>query len=249
MHQKHETLYVANFHSNVVHQLGLGDTGEKKKKRVQFAIVFYLLKEGCPLTDYGSLKDFFYFFKVKNMPKKHLSNNLSWEVAESIHDVVLEHTKKEIKESPFLVLFVDKVITSHIESWISIHGHVLENWQRIPILLNLEKVTNVVTIENIYNVMLQTLLIQGGLTKVEIGKTLVSIGANGRSMFIGCRISVSMRMKEKLAPYLVVVHCCAHHTNLTIQTFSSLSIVHRLEDLLQSFHSYFARSLKRVLEL
>jgi hypothetical protein len=63
------------------------------------------------------------------MPKKHLSNNLGWEVAESIHDVVLEHIKKVIKEFPFLVLFVDEVITSHIESWISIHGYVLENGQ------------------------------------------------------------------------------------------------------------------------
>jgi hypothetical protein len=80
--------------------------------------------------------------------------------------------------------------------------------------------------------MLQTLLIQEGLTKVEIGKKMVSIGANGGSMFSRYRTGVLMQMKEKLAPYLVVVHCCAHHTNLTIQTFSSLSIVHCLEDLL-----------------
>ncbi len=90
--------------------------------------MFYLLREGHPLTDYESFKDLLYFFKVKNMPKKHLSDNLGWEVAENIHDVVLEHTKKVIKESPFLVLFVDE-ITSHIESWISIHGYVFENWQ------------------------------------------------------------------------------------------------------------------------
>ncbi len=51
-------------------------------------------------------------------------------------------------------------------------------------------------------------------------------------MFVGCRFSVSMQMKEKLAPYLVVLHCCAHRTNLAIQTFFSLSIMHRLEDLL-----------------
>jgi hypothetical protein len=34
MHQKNETLYVANLHSNVVHQLDLGEIGEKKKKKV-----------------------------------------------------------------------------------------------------------------------------------------------------------------------------------------------------------------------
>jgi hypothetical protein len=34
MHQKNETLYATSFHSNVVHQLDLGEIGEKKKKRV-----------------------------------------------------------------------------------------------------------------------------------------------------------------------------------------------------------------------
>ncbi len=97
--------------------------------------------------------------------------------------------------------------------------------------------------------MLQSLLIQGGLTEIKIGKKLVSIGANGGSMFTRCRTGVLVQMKEKLVPYLVVVHCCAHPTNLTIQTFFFLPIVHRLEDLLQSLHSYFARSLKRVFEL
>jgi hypothetical protein len=34
MHQKNETLHVANLHSNVVHQLDLGEIGENKKKKV-----------------------------------------------------------------------------------------------------------------------------------------------------------------------------------------------------------------------
>jgi hypothetical protein len=80
-------------------------------------------------------------------------------------------------------------------------------------------------------------------------KNLVSIGTNGGSMFVGCKIGVLMQMKEKLAPYLAVVHCCAHCTNLAIQTLSFLSIVHHLEDLLQSLHAYFARSPKKVFEL
>ncbi len=114
-------------------------------------------------------------------------------------------------------------------------------------MLNLKKITNGVTAENIYNVMLQTLLIQGGFIEVEIGKKLVSIGVDNGSMFIRCRIGVLVQMKEKLTPYLVVMHCCAHHTNLTIQTFYSLSIMHCLEDLLQSLHSYFARISRECL--
>ncbi len=53
-------MYATKFHNNEVHQLDLGEIKEKKKK-VQFIVVFYLLKEGCPLMDYESLKDFFAF--------------------------------------------------------------------------------------------------------------------------------------------------------------------------------------------
>jgi hypothetical protein len=128
MHQKNETLHATNLHSNVVQQLDLGDIGKKKKKTVYFVVVFYLLREGCPLMDYESFKDLFYFFKVKNMPKKHWFNNLGWKMAGSIHDVVLECTKEVIKESPFFALYTNEVTKFHTEFWISIHGYVLENW-------------------------------------------------------------------------------------------------------------------------
>jgi CRISPR/Cas system CSM-associated protein Csm4 (group 5 of RAMP superfamily) len=37
---KNETLYATNFHNNVVHQLDLGEIKEKKKKKVQYIVVF-----------------------------------------------------------------------------------------------------------------------------------------------------------------------------------------------------------------
>ncbi len=76
-------------------------------------------------------------------------------------------------------------------------------------------------------------------------KKIVSIGANGGFVFIGCKTNVSMQMKKKLAPYLVVMHYCAHCTNLAIQTFFSLSITDCLEDLLQSFHFLFCKKSQR----
>ncbi len=107
--------------------MDLGEIGGKKNKKVQFVVVFYLLKEGRPLINYESLKDLFCFFKIKNMPRKHWFDNVGWEMVESIHDVVLECTKEVIKESPFLALFVDEVTTFDTKSWNSIHGYVLEN--------------------------------------------------------------------------------------------------------------------------
>jgi hypothetical protein len=47
----------------------LREIGEKKKK-VQFAKVFYLLKEGLSMIEYEYIKDLFSFLKFKNMPRK-----------------------------------------------------------------------------------------------------------------------------------------------------------------------------------
>jgi hypothetical protein len=40
----------------------------------------------------------------------------------------------------------------------------------------------------------------------------------------------------------------SHRTNLAIKSFSDLAILNQIEDLLQTLHSYFARSPKRHLE-
>jgi len=105
----------------------LGEIGKKKKEKVQFAIVFYFLKEHCPMTSYEPFKDFFYFLKIKNMPKKHWSNILGWEIAKNTCMIVLQHAKEVVKESPFLALSADEVTTTNNESWISIHGYVFKN--------------------------------------------------------------------------------------------------------------------------
>ncbi len=51
-----------------------------------------------------------------------------------------------------------------------------------------------------------------------------------------------MQLKKEQALYLVAMHCCALCTNLAIQAFFSFCIMQHLENLLESFHSYFARS-------
>lgn len=61
-------MYATHLHMNVVHQLALGEIGEKEKKG-QFCNCVYLLKEGCPLMDYEYLKDLLSFLKSK-MPQK-----------------------------------------------------------------------------------------------------------------------------------------------------------------------------------
>jgi hypothetical protein len=48
-----------------------GDNGSKKKKRVYFVMVFWLLREGHPMVNYEFFKDLFSFKKIENTFKKH----------------------------------------------------------------------------------------------------------------------------------------------------------------------------------
>ncbi len=89
--------------------------------------MFYLLKEGHPTSITSPSRTSSVFFKVKNMPQKHWSNSLGWEVVENMHDMVLQCTKEVVKQSPFFVLFVDEVTTIDNESWIFIHEYAFND--------------------------------------------------------------------------------------------------------------------------
>ncbi len=82
--------------------------------------------------------------------------------------------------------------------------------------------------EECHYYVLNILLTQVGLTKVKIENKLVYIKVDNGSMFARCITSVFMQLKDKLAPLLVVVHCCAHHTNLANQVLFTMAIMQHL---------------------
>jgi len=48
-----------------------GVVGEKKKKFIQFFAIFWLLKQGCFVTNFETMKLLFEFLKMMHIPKKH----------------------------------------------------------------------------------------------------------------------------------------------------------------------------------
>ncbi len=120
------------------------------------------------MIEYESLNDLFSFLKFKNMMRKNQCDNLGRDITKCMHDVVLQCIKEVVIESQFLAIFVQN-------RGFQFMGYVFGNWQQVFILLNMEKVNNSVFVEIIYGVMLNTLLIQGRLTKTKIAEKLISI--------------------------------------------------------------------------
>jgi hypothetical protein len=102
--------------------------------------------------------------------------------------------------------------------------------------------------DNLIKVIMEALMIGGGVPRDQIAQKLICFGANGVDVFQGVKSGVTKQIKKNYAPHSIGAHCMAHCTNLVMQILSRLPLVIRLENMLQTLHSYFARSLKRHLE-
>jgi hypothetical protein len=59
-------------------------------------------------------------------------------------------------------------------------------------------------------------------------------------------IIVLMRIEQ--APYLISILCLAHKNSLVVQSLSTMPMVSKLEDLLQTLYGYFFSFRKRCFE-
>ncbi len=102
--------------------------------------------------------------------------------------------------------------------------------------------------DNLIKVIMEALMIGGGLLKDQIVQKLICFGANGVDVFQGTKNGVTKQIKDNYVPHSIEVHCMAHHTNLKVQTLLGLHLMIHLENLLQTLHFYFPHSPKRHLE-
>jgi hypothetical protein len=109
----------------------------------------------------------------------------------------------------------------------------MHNWAKNLILIFLDQVVEGLGNDNMTKVIMQVLMISGGVQRNQIAQKLICFGANGVNVFQGTKSGVTQQMKEFYALHSIGVHCMAHHTNLAVQTL----------------HSYFAHLPKRHLEL
>jgi hypothetical protein len=72
----------------------------------------------------------------------------------------------------------------------------------------------------------------GGLEATDLVGKLLCFSVDGASAFQGHKNGVVKQMKEKYAPFVLEVHCCAHKLNLCAKSLSNLGVMHAIEDVL-----------------
>ncbi len=75
------------------------------------------------------------------VPLKHWTEGSGWEMAESLFNVVQAMTKTIIILFPYFSIICDEVTTLDNQSWISIYVYSIQDWERVPMLLYLQRVT------------------------------------------------------------------------------------------------------------
>ena len=159
-------------------------------------------------------------------------------MADSMAAVLANHTKKILTETRFYAISANEVTIVDHESWLSVHIYIPLGFSRVPILLSLSRLTKRNTACAIKDCIPMSLSWHGGLADNTIAKRLVYFGADGVFVFQGCRSGVIQQLKDQDAPFMLGVHCMAHHTNLVVKPLSNLPIVSKLETLYQALYSY-----------
>ncbi len=80
--------------------------------------------------------------------------------------------------------------------------YVTKNWKRIPILLNLQRLENAATSNNLNSLIVKNLVEYGGLIEMEIANKLVYLGENGVNVFQGVKVGVTTQLMTKHAQYV-----------------------------------------------
>ena len=249
IHKKCMLLYAARGPMTVAEQIQGYSTAKLRKKRVQFATLFQLLSRGRPMTEFESRLELYEFLNVPNLPRKHWADKSGWIMAEHLYDFVKQKNKPLMSNAAYWALSADETSACDNSSWIAIHGYVLVNWCRVPLLLSIQKMDpDGATASIITTVIIGALTADGGVTDADIAQKLLSFGADGVNAFQGLKTGVTSQIKEKFAPFSTGVHCCAHRLNLAAQSLFQLTVMHAVEEVLRSTHAYFAHSPKKAAE-
>ncbi len=85
-------------------------------------------------------------------------------MVECMTNVVLVTTKTTIQMTNHILVSCDEVISINNQSWIFVHGYVVEDFKRTPILLNLEQMTDGCTTDNLMKMIQNSIQVFGGLS-------------------------------------------------------------------------------------
>jgi hypothetical protein len=148
--------------------------GERARKRQQMGIIFHLLTTGRPMVDYTAMRPLLQFISVPKLSKWHWSDSAGWMLAECMIRQIEAKALDTVSSARFFLVSCNEVTSIDNGSWISIHYYVVQNWNRVPILIMLEQVKEQTTSTNFLEIILKAVKDKGGVGDGSLVHKLMS---------------------------------------------------------------------------
>ena len=175
---------------------------------------------------------------------KGTSPDIQNDLIVSVASFLREKINEEIKEATFLAVQCDETTDISSISQMSIIVHFCKkNGEVTERFLGFTDVSENKTSEILSQTILDTL--QNIIGTDEMKQRLVCQTYDGAAVMSGHRSGVQARIKE-ICPQAIYIHCFAHQLNLVILKGTNIFKVNDFFSHLNSFHSFFSRSPKRL---
>lgn len=119
---------------------------------------------------------------------------------------------------------------------------------RTPLLIAIKQVRDSSKVDNITHDIIDDIMDNGGLHSIAVRSKLISFGADGVSLFRGCKTGMGVQLKQRHAPFYITVHDFAHKLNLAFKALAGMGVMPSVEALLSDSYNYFVHSPKKILE-
>jgi hypothetical protein len=143
--------------TTMLQQVNKNNHLESKRKKVQFATLFQILKDGHPMVKYEKKKVLYSFIGVPKNPKMYWLDSSSWIMVEFMYAQVTNAIMVVVSIANHVALTCDEVSTMDNKSWISIHAYLMQNWVKIPMLISLQKVIDGIGVDNLIVAIMEAL--------------------------------------------------------------------------------------------
>jgi hypothetical protein len=146
------------------------------------------------MLEYESLSLLFEFLDVPYMPRAHWSDSSGWIMAEFLYDMVRSEIRSRVSSADFIAVTCDETTSVDNGSWLSCHAYVCEDWERVPYMVALTKVNDAPNANTFIELILQSLEREARVVSNAVERMLLCFGADGVSVFQGCRTGVTVQL-------------------------------------------------------
>jgi hypothetical protein len=82
-------------------------------------------------------------------------------MAENMHWIIVESIRAIVEKAKYLAISYNEVTTINNLSWCNVHAYFVDNFKRIPLLLNFKKVIGGGNVDNLIQLIMRSLMEYG----------------------------------------------------------------------------------------